>query len=299
VTSPGLGAAGGADDARSEIVAAAGHAPSVHNTQPWRFALYADGPTSGVDLYADEDRRLPVLDPLGRQLHLPCGAALLHAQVAAGARGLSAHAQLLPDADDPEHLAEDHGAYLRPLTHGDDLLHLEVLLDRADRQQGADPLYRRELAAWAHLVGPAADVIPAAALPVDAQRGSLLRLPDPDPDPDAGGARPGLAAGQPPVAERPDVAVGVSDDDTPLSWLRAGQALCAVLLQAAHEGVMAQPLAQATDLPGSRQRLGAALGLVGSPQLALRLGHPAGTVAATTPRRDVADLLRGTEGTGG
>lgn len=52
---------------------------------------------------------------------------------------------------------------------------------------------------------------------------------------------------------------------------------------------MAQPLAQATDLPGSRQRLRAALGLVGTPQLALRMGYATGTAA--TPRRDIADVL--------
>jgi hypothetical protein len=67
----------------------------------------------------------------------------------------------------------------------------------------------------------------------------------------------------------------------------------AVLLQAAQEGVQAQPLGQATDLPGSRQRLGHALGLVGTPQLALRLGYATGS--AGTPRRDIDDVLTGSD----
>ena len=321
-----------------QVVEQATHAPSVHNTQPWRFASYAEG----LDLYADSARQLPVLDPRGRQLHLSCGAALLHAQVAARARGLTAEPQLLPDPADPAHLArlrltsgkapserelavadaialrhtyrdafsterlpdallerlrlaaEAQGGYLRALTHPDDLLELQSLLSRADTAEQADPAYRQELAAWVH-TGPADDGIPRAALPADPERGSSLRLREFAPNA-AGPPSAGPPDGSPPAAERPDVVVIISDDDSPRSWLQAGQALGAVLLQAAHEGVMAQPLAQATDLPGSRQRLGAALGLVGTPQLALRLGYPTGAAApgvATTSRRAVADVLSG------
>ncbi len=319
-------------DVHRQIVLAATHAPSVHNTQPWRFASYAEG----LDLFADQARQLPVLDPRGRQLQLSCGAALLHAQVAARALGLTADPQLLPDPDDPSHLArlrlhpgpaasaqelaladaielrhtfrdrfdprrlpatllerlrlsaESQGAYLRALNDQDDLLALQSFLSRADSTERADPAYLEELAAWVH-TDPADDGIPRSALPVDAERGSSLRLRDFAPaGVDSGATDPRIG---PPVAERPDVVVIISDDDTPTSWLQAGQALGAVLLQAAQEGVLAQPLGQATDLSGSRQRLGAALGLVGIPQLALRLGYATGTAA--TPRRDVADVLTG------
>ena len=83
------------------VVEAATLAPSVHNTQPWRFMLR---PT-GFDLLADPGRRLAVLDPTGRLLHLSCGAAVLTARVAARALGLDARVDLLPDADDPQLLA--------------------------------------------------------------------------------------------------------------------------------------------------------------------------------------------------
>lgn len=56
-------------DVRRRIVQAATHAPSVSNTQPWRFASFVEG----LDLSADETRRLQVLDPRERQLHL-CAA---------------------------------------------------------------------------------------------------------------------------------------------------------------------------------------------------------------------------------
>ena len=39
-------------------------APSLHNSQPWLFRI---GP-SVIDVYADRNRRLPVLDPDGREL---------------------------------------------------------------------------------------------------------------------------------------------------------------------------------------------------------------------------------------
>ena len=84
------------------VVQTAGLAPSVHNTQPWRFVERSDG----LELRADASRRLAVLDADGRQLHLSCGAALLHARLAARALGLDVEVQLLPDPDDPERLAD-------------------------------------------------------------------------------------------------------------------------------------------------------------------------------------------------
>ncbi|MGI8534960.1 MAG: Acg family FMN-binding oxidoreductase [Mycobacteriales bacterium] len=314
--------------AQRQIVEAATHAPSVHNSQPWRFSCDDDG----LHLYADEGRRLTVLDPYGRQLHLSCGAALLHAQVAARALGLDAATELLPDADDPSRLAtlrlttgsepssheqaladaiplrhtyrdafdeqplpeelltrlrlaaEAQGARLRALTDPDDVVELSVLLSWADGIEEADPAYRQELASWVH-TEPGQDGIPVTALPDDPERGSSLRLRDFG----LSGPRPG--GGEPPVAERPDVVVIVSDDDSPRSWLQAGQALGAVLLEAAHDGVMAQPLAQVTDFAAVRLRLRNALSLAGTPQLALRIGYATGV--DSTPRRSVDDVLGG------
>lgn len=315
-------------DLHQEIVEAAMHAPSVHNTQPWRFSSYADG----LDLWADESRRLPVLDPHGRQLHLSCGGALLHAQVAARARGLNADAQLLPAPDDPTHLArlrltrgpapsaaeqslaeaillrhtyreafdvspvpaalleqlrlaaEREGGRLHWLTDPDDVLELAVLLSHADFSEEADPAYREELATWIH-DGPAEDGIPRAALPTDPERGSSLRLRDFEL------SGPAPCGDEPPDAEHPAVVVILTDDDTPLSWLQAGQAVGAVLLRAAEEGVLAQPLAQVTDTLEYRLRLRTALGVLGTPQLALRMGYA--SASASTPRRSIADVLTG------
>ncbi len=83
------------------VVDVARLAPSVHNTQPWRWQV-RDG---GLDLRADLSRSLPVADPQGRNLVISCGAALHHAVVAARAMRLTAFEAPLPDPDDPQLLA--------------------------------------------------------------------------------------------------------------------------------------------------------------------------------------------------
>lgn len=309
-----------------DLVEAATLAPSVHNTQPWRFSSDGDD----LDLWLDQDRQLSYVDWDGRQAHLSCGAALMHVRVAARARGLDVETELLPDQADGTHLARlrltagmpaqpdevalaeailcrhtyreafeerpvppallqvlrddagSEGASVMIVSDPDVLLEFEVLLAQADRGEELDPAYREELAAW---VGGERtdDGIPTAALPGDPERGSSLRLRD--------FALRGASGdhADPPAPERPAVVVLSSVDDTPLSWLQAGQALGAVLLRAAQAGVQAQPLGQISDSVGYRWRLGVLLGLVSTPQLALRLGYA--DAVASTPRRAVDDVL--------
>jgi len=83
------------------VVELAARAPSVHNTQPWRFAMAPDG----LDLYADRSRQLTVLDPTGRQMLISCGAALGMARLAIRALGSPCSVELLPDPDDLDRLA--------------------------------------------------------------------------------------------------------------------------------------------------------------------------------------------------
>jgi len=68
------------------VVTAATRAPSIHNTQPWRFTATADR----LEVFLDRERSLPVLDPTGRQQVISCGSAVEFAVVA-----LSAFARLL------------------------------------------------------------------------------------------------------------------------------------------------------------------------------------------------------------
>jgi Nitroreductase family len=74
------------------LIATAARAPSVHNTQPWRFYVsrYA------IELYADPRRKLR-LDPVGREMIISCGAALFGLRLAVRSLGYLPEVELLPD----------------------------------------------------------------------------------------------------------------------------------------------------------------------------------------------------------
>ncbi len=76
-------------------------APSIHNTQPWKFVLTEDA----LEIHADPSRRLSVLDPRGRQLMISCGCALFHARVAIAAAGYEPIVRRLPDSSHPDLIA--------------------------------------------------------------------------------------------------------------------------------------------------------------------------------------------------
>lgn len=83
----------------AQVVGAATRAPSIHNTQPWRFTATSDQ----LDVFFDPARALPVLDPTGRQQVISCGIAIEFAVVALAAAGWLSEVELLPD-DDGDHL---------------------------------------------------------------------------------------------------------------------------------------------------------------------------------------------------
>jgi hypothetical protein len=80
-----------ADRARY-LIATAARAPSVHNTQPWRFRVGQ----SAIELYCDPRRKLQ-LDPVGREMLISCGAALFGLRLAVRSLGYRPVVELLPD----------------------------------------------------------------------------------------------------------------------------------------------------------------------------------------------------------
>ena len=58
-----------AEEITRYVVARAIWAPSVHNSQPWRFTA-DDG--QQLSLHADTSRRLAAADPDGRELMISC-----------------------------------------------------------------------------------------------------------------------------------------------------------------------------------------------------------------------------------
>jgi hypothetical protein len=92
-----------AEEIARYVVARAVWAPSVHNTQPWRFT--ADG-GSQISLHADADRRLAVADPDGREMMISCGTALFTARLALRALGYIPETRVLPDPVQPALVAQ-------------------------------------------------------------------------------------------------------------------------------------------------------------------------------------------------
>jgi nitroreductase len=309
------------------VVQAAVLAPSVHNTQPWVFVTRR----GALELHADLQRRLEVLDPDGRQLHLSCGAALFHARVAARALGLDVTVNLLPDPTRPTHLAD------LLLTRGERATDEEVGVATAilrrhtyrgafeARQLPGDLIEELQRDAEAenaslHVVTSEDQLIELEVLLARADaaeeadgpyRDELRRWTRDDATHPDGipltvlRSAPGSSLrqrdfaltheaaidGSAPPADHPVVVVLASDDDSPAAWLHAGQALAAVLLRAAGAGVQAQPLGQVTDVLAYRLGLRGSMGLMSMPQLVLRIGYAPAPAAAPTPRRPVEDVL--------
>ena len=318
-----------------EIVEQAGRAPSIHNTQPWRFVAGADT----LELWTEPGRGLEMLDPSGRARILSCGAALLHARVASAGAGHLAAVETSPDSSQPDHLAdirltdgeptaedrelaeaiatrrtsrapftaekvpdevvtelraaaEAEGCWMRVLDQPADMVAVAVLMARADELETADPAYKEELRRWTGGGDDASEGVPASAVPevAPSHRASNFRLRDFVADREDEAAAPDDDA-DPPVVERPLVAVLGTREDDVVSWLAAGQAVGRVLLLATARGVAASPMTQPLEIPDTRRRLARELSLVGHPQMILRLGYADVDAGRPTPRRQVDDIL--------
>jgi hypothetical protein len=96
--SGGLSAVAASAEEITRFVTSAGVlAPSVHNTQPWRFRRGE----REISIFANNERQLRVADPLGREMMISCGAALFNVRVALRYLGLVPKTRVLPDPDRP------------------------------------------------------------------------------------------------------------------------------------------------------------------------------------------------------
>ena len=107
------------------VIAAAGRAPSSHNTQPWRFRMHNDR----VDVLADRTGALPRNDPDDRELTISCGAALLNLRAAISAAGR--HADVVGGTS-ADHVAS---VWMRDGDANADTIELAELFDQIDRRR--------------------------------------------------------------------------------------------------------------------------------------------------------------------
>ncbi|GAA1255423.1 Acg family FMN-binding oxidoreductase [Streptomyces javensis] len=86
-----------------KLISAAVAAPSIHNTQPWRYRLNPD--TVTLEVRAAPERALRYADPMGRALSVSAGAAVFNLRVAVAHFGWDPVVQLLPYRSQPDLLA--------------------------------------------------------------------------------------------------------------------------------------------------------------------------------------------------
>ncbi|KOV90114.1 nitroreductase [Nocardia sp. NRRL S-836] len=307
---------------------AASLAPSVHNSQPWRFRVRRDR----VELHPDPSRKLAATDPEDRELRLSCGAALFNLRLALQSMGVRPLVSMLPGPDAPGALAVvRRGGTMKP----DD--ESRALLDAIPRRRtnrrpfleaAVDPRQRHALVraaelerSWLHVVTTPED---RALLKRFVQQAHEIQLGDQGVQAELAaftGDRPGATDGIPPASAgiRPElqdewafrdfhgprrhpgkdyesdplVVVLCSFYDGPLGDLQAGQAMQRVLLTATTHGLSASFLSQPVEVRRVREELRRSLGGMLVPQTVLRLGFS--TPVPPTPRRSVAELLIASE----
>ena len=303
-------------------------APSVHNTQPWRWRVPHD---SVVELYADRSRQLPVADPSGRNLALSCGAALHHGLVAARGHGLTADVEVMPSAD-RDLLARIHlGPGAATQADADALASLaERCTDR--RRFTSWPVPETRLAHLAKVasargvyVSPITDVTDRFVTEGLVDRAMALQARDPrfaeeqrdwidrtDVDGLVAASAAPAPHGRPPthatrfaaetademsraVIEGSDGLIAVcSALDDQQSWLAAGQALSVLWLQATRDGLSVVPLSQVVEVDETRHALHQEVfGGMARPQILVRVGWQEISRArlARTRRRPVAEVI--------
>jgi hypothetical protein len=104
-------------------------APSLHNSQPWRW-LVGGGM---VDLFGDQSRTLHSTDSSGRETVISCGAALGHFRVAMAAAGWNTNVDRFPNPNMLDHLATVDFAPAHRVTAAERNRADAILLRRTDR----------------------------------------------------------------------------------------------------------------------------------------------------------------------
>lgn len=309
------------------LVGIAGRAPSLHNSQPWRFC-YEDG---RIELHADRSRQIRFSDPLGRELVLSCGAALFTLQVAIASRGARPLVDVLPEPDRPDLLARVDLELHAPPGAAQTAL-FDAVYRRHTHRSGFSgrPPTSSQRAAWQRAAErhgvrlSLLDDLHARGVSARlAQQGAALQSRHPLraaelrrwTAAESGGAREGVRAsagiparhpfglaGRPvgvrTASQRPTVvrddgavlAVLTTTSDSVPAWLSAGQALQHVLLLAGTRWFFADIDTQVLESDELRSSLARELHVSGHVQLLLALGHS--PTAPLTPRRPVGELLR-------
>ncbi|WP_181062508.1 Acg family FMN-binding oxidoreductase [Nocardia cyriacigeorgica] len=305
------------------VLARASRAPSLHNSQPWRWRW--DG--IDTDLFLAPARLLPATDTFNRQGMLACGVMLDHAAVAWAAAGWEVRVSRFPEPPDRSHIAT-----LRPLrrhvpVEPDQLLAaaiddrytdrmvmaapegwpaVEIVLDHLCRRHSVsllvlDEAQRRELVKISQVATGLRRYDPKyqselawwTAMPEGEPGVPASTLPTAEQRARVASGRTfpaGTADSDSEVDDQATVLMLSSADDSPNALIDCGAALSAVLLESTVQALSTCTLTHMTELPAARNML---VELTGEahPQVLIRVGRPLAARPPRTPRRTVDEIL--------
>ena len=314
-----------------DAVMLASRAPSLHNSQPWRWVVE----DASLHLWADPCRMLHATDRTGRELTLSCGAVLDHFRVAMAAAGWDSATERLPDPSEPDHLATLQFRPAEPVTEAQQQRAAAILRRRTDRLPFAAP------AAWPALESAlrravlpyevTLDVVVDEARPTLAEASRLTealrrydtsylselrwwtspfdsdatRVPESAMVSSSEAARVDVARAFPPAGgghrraaidhdHSKILVLSTPHDDDRLDVLRCGEALSAVLLECTVAGMATCTLTHMTEMAMSRSVIAQVTGTAGEPQLLVRVGKSSlnDQPVEPTARRPVTEVLK-------
>ncbi len=304
-------------------------APSLHNSQPWRWV--AD--CGSLKLFLDRDRVVHSTDRSGREAIISCGVVLDHLRVATAAAGWTVTVDRFPNPNNLDHLASVEFSPMDFVTDAHRRRADAILSRRTDRLPFAAPpeweSFGPILCADAGDSGVQLDVIAdetRAELAEASQLTESLRLYDSsyhaeldwwtapfetiDGIPhsslisaaeservDIGRTFPVIRHSERRAGidvDRSKVLVLSTEGDTRRDALACGEVLSRVLLDATLAGMATCPLTHVTELAASRNIIAALTGRNARPQALVRVGVAPilEELPPPTPRRPLDDVLR-------
>jgi hypothetical protein len=303
-------------------------APSLHNSQPWRWVARP----GAVDLFADPHRIVRSTDNFGREALISCGAVLDHFRTAMAVAGSRTHLEEFPNPNRLEHLA---AVYFTPLEYV-----TQAWRDRAEAisRRRSDrlpfgpprdwPLFETTLRIAFESDPVAIEALADSARPLllDASRLTESLRRDDDfyhreldwwtaPFRQSDGIPPSELVSRSEAdrvgVDRSFPSGGISDrragivqdqakilvlstpEDTRADAFHAGQVLSKVLLECTIAGLATCPLTHITELEASRDIIRDLTAAKAMPQVLIRVGAAPdiGDTPTPTPRRSLAEVL--------
>jgi hypothetical protein len=303
-------------------------APSLHNSQPWRWVAAG----AVVDLYADPHRVVRSADSSGREAIISCGAALDHFRVAMTAAGWKTNIDRFPDPNKLNHLARVDFSPLNFVTGAQRDRADAILRRRTDRLpflpptnwESFEPVLRSSFSSDLAALDVFGDNVHPQLAEASRLTESLrrydefyhhelqwwtapLRLSEGVPPSallseserqrvDVNRQFPPSGHGDRRAATTKDqakVLVLSTPEDSRIDALNCGEALSTILLECTMARLATCTLTHMTELAASRDIVQRLIGSKSFPQALIRVGRSPAVeqMSAPTPRRPLTDVL--------